>query len=313
MAFADLDRRDRGREGGVVLGRRRVPADDRQKQVPAHHAVLLAVDDALGAREPSATAPGLAHREQTKSGPERPARGTQPVSRVARPVVQALADLQEVLVVAREPGRQTQELEIFEVEGRHAIGAQESVAGVGPRALRIRGAPSLDLGASTRGAGLPGRSDRGFWASPAREHLSIASGAISSRPMNLALYSDPHVSITIDAAAGLVRYVRSHEPYPTLDVLRDLHRKIRDELSRLPPGELRLLIDVREAPARNDDPFEAEITRALRAIMPRFAARAVLVKSAVGLLQANRLARARGDGELAVFGDEAEALEYLNS
>jgi hypothetical protein len=128
--------------------------------------------------------------------------------------------------------------------------------------------------------------------------------------MNPPLYSDAHVTVTIDEA-GLVRYVRSGEPYPSLDALRELHQKMRGALASLPPGRLVLLVDVRQAPARNDDPFEREIMQALQAIVPRFSAHAVLVKSAVGRLQAQRMAKSRSDDTLKVFANEPEALEHL--
>jgi hypothetical protein len=129
--------------------------------------------------------------------------------------------------------------------------------------------------------------------------------------MPRSLYSDAHVTVTIDDAERVVRYVRSSEPYASLDLLRDLHQKMNLALSSLPAGRSSLLVDVRDAPARNDDPFEAEITRALRAILPHFVRNAVLVKSAVGRLQAQRMAKSRGDGELAVFVSEKEALDHL--
>jgi hypothetical protein len=127
--------------------------------------------------------------------------------------------------------------------------------------------------------------------------------------MNRPLYSDPHVTVTVDDV-GLVRYMRTTERYPSLEVVRELHEKMREAMSVLPLGKLALLVDVREAPARNDDPFETEIRRALQAIMPRFSAYAVLVKSAVGRLQAQRLAKS-GAGDLLVFTDEREAVDHL--
>ena len=129
--------------------------------------------------------------------------------------------------------------------------------------------------------------------------------------MPRSLYSDAHVTVTIDDDERIVKYVRSNQPYPSLDVLRDLHQKMNQALTSLPAGRRGLLLDVRQAPARNDDPFEAEITRALQAVLPQFASHAVLVKSAVGRLQAQRMAKTRGEGELSVFGDETEAIEHL--
>jgi hypothetical protein len=78
----------------------------------------------------------------------------------------------------------------------------------------------------------------------------------------------------------------------------------------LPTG-LKLLIDVRDAPPRNDAAFEAVITRLLEAFIKRFSAHAFLVRSAVGRLQTQRLARQRGNEHPLVFDDEEDALRHL--
>lgn len=124
------------------------------------------------------------------------------------------------------------------------------------------------------------------------------------------LYSDLQVTVTIDDAPGVVRYTRSSEPYPSIEAVREQHGKLAVAMATLPSRSLQLLIDVREAPPRNDDAFEAELMRALAVMMPKFAMHASLVKTAVGRLQAARVAKARG-GDPVVFTDEAEALEYL--
>ncbi len=128
-----------------------------------------------------------------------------------------------------------------------------------------------------------------------------------------ALYTGPYVTATVDDQSNLVRYVRSAEPYPSLEVVRELHHELHRILATLPSGKLALLMDMRQAPARNDDPFELEVTEAVKAMLPRFTAHVFLVKSAVGRLQVLRLAKSRGDGAMAVFVDEQEALEWVGS
>ncbi len=129
--------------------------------------------------------------------------------------------------------------------------------------------------------------------------------------MSRPLYSDAQVIITFDDATGIVRYTRTREPYPSLEVVRTLHEKINATFSKLPPGKHSLLVDVRDAPARNDNPFEAEISKAIASAAPHFARRAALVKSAVGSLQVKRIAKARGDDGFPTFSDDAEAIAYL--
>jgi hypothetical protein len=138
--------------------------------------------------------------------------------------------------------------------------------------------------------------------------------------MTRILYTDRYLLVTLDDHAGIVRYVRTREPFPGIDSVRDLHERLRAIFDALPAGKLALIIDPREAPPRNDGPFEEQTKKSLGAAMARFAKSAVLVKSAVGRLQAQRMAKERGaakvggaGGELAIFTDETEAVAYLQS
>jgi hypothetical protein len=124
------------------------------------------------------------------------------------------------------------------------------------------------------------------------------------------LHADPYVTVTLDDTASVLRYTRSSTAYPAIEALRDCHAKLRAAFGTLPNGKLALLIDVRSAPPRNDAAFETEILEALRLLAAQFPVRATLVKTAVGRLQTQRLARTRDDAAQ-VFTDEAEALAYL--
>jgi hypothetical protein len=74
---------------------------------------------------------------------------------------------------------------------------------------------------------------------------------------------------------------------------------------------LKLLIDVRLAPPRNDAAFEVHINRLIGDVWSRFGKIATLVRTAVGRLQSVRLAHERGVAQPHVFEDEQEALAYL--
>ncbi len=70
-----------------------------------------------------------------------------------------------------------------------------------------------------------------------------------------------------------------------------------------------VVVDMRQAPARNDPAFEAAM-RGLRAsIEARFARTAVLLATQVGMLQVNRLTREDGATSFATT-DEAAALRF---
>jgi hypothetical protein len=125
------------------------------------------------------------------------------------------------------------------------------------------------------------------------------------------LFSDAHVTLDLDEARKLVRYTRSREPFASVDAMGAVHDKMTAALPAFLPTGLKLLVDVREAPPRNDEAFEAAVTALLATFMKRFSAHAFLVKSAVGRLQTQRLARTRGEAHPLIFDDEKDALRHL--
>lgn len=131
--------------------------------------------------------------------------------------------------------------------------------------------------------------------------------------MSRVLFTDAHLTVTIDEAAGVLRYARSATPFASIDAFRATHDHLTTALPAPLPRGLKLLVDVREAPPRNDEAFEAAVLRILATFMKRFPMHAFLVKSAVGRLQTNRLARERGGDAPAIFDDEGEALRYLGA
>jgi hypothetical protein len=125
------------------------------------------------------------------------------------------------------------------------------------------------------------------------------------------LFTDAHVTLALDEARGFVRYTRTSEPYASVGDMSASHGKMAGALPPFFPTGLKLLIDVRAAPPRNDEAFESVVTSLLETFVKRFSAHAFMVKSAVGRLQTQRLARSRGDAHPSVFDDEEEALRYL--
>lgn len=84
-----------------------------------------------------------------------------------------------------------------------------------------------------------------------------------------------------------------------------------DIMDTLPRGLLGLLVDTRLAIGRSDDEFEVLMNELRPRMVGGFRRVAVLVKSAVGRLQVQRLGRADGISDrLLVTSDEAEALAF---
>jgi hypothetical protein len=114
--------------------------------------------------------------------------------------------------------------------------------------------------------------------------------------------------VETNAAEGVVRLVRSSEAMPDeIEVVRRIFGEMVLELGRL--SEEKLLIDLREGPGRNDEAFERATDEARRELQKSFPRVAVLVRSAAGKLQLQRLHH----GTHNVFLEETAALRFLSS
>lgn len=129
--------------------------------------------------------------------------------------------------------------------------------------------------------------------------------------MSRALFEDRYVVLVFDEPRRLVRYARTREPYPTLEAMRASHDAVAAAVAWLPRQTLRLLVDLRDAPPRNDEAFEKQASRSLGNFLPAFRAHAVLMRTAVGRLQAQRMSRTSPGAQMAVFTAEADALAHL--
>jgi hypothetical protein len=112
-----------------------------------------------------------------------------------------------------------------------------------------------------------------------------------------------------DAPARLARLRRTAAHFEQLaDVSRN-HDQLRRALAELPADKL--LLDLREGPpGRNDAAFENAIHATRKDLQNRYLRVAVLVKTAAGRLQMQRLGREDGL-TIPVFLDESEALRFL--
>jgi hypothetical protein len=130
---------------------------------------------------------------------------------------------------------------------------------------------------------------------------------LNGRVMPETLHTNAYGTVTVDPDARIVRFTRTGVPWSGI---REIEGYITVMMSayRSRPGYA-LLLDMREAALRNDPAFEAAAEE-LGKVTRRFRRVAVLVRTAVGALQAQRMQKQRGAGGR-VFDDEAKALEYL--
>ncbi|MBL8741410.1 MAG: hypothetical protein JNK04_09960 [Myxococcales bacterium] len=131
--------------------------------------------------------------------------------------------------------------------------------------------------------------------------------------MALTILENAHFRLTLDDPEGIVRYTRSALPFASgAEASESLHQMLAATRS-LTRHHYALLTDVREAPGRNDEAFEGTLAKLRHELFDGFRKQATLVRTAVGRLQVERLARELRTGDSRAFESEAEALAYLLS
>jgi hypothetical protein len=120
----------------------------------------------------------------------------------------------------------------------------------------------------------------------------------------------PQMIVTREANGRVVRYRRTGVPIGDAAEFQRAGLALKTAVSLAERSHLGLLIDVRESPLRNDPKFEEASNVFVHRIGDGYARRAILVRTAVGKLQVQRLQRERGN-EMRVFDDEVAAIAYL--
>lgn len=132
----------------------------------------------------------------------------------------------------------------------------------------------------------------------------------SSRSNSELLYSDPYLRVELAYRGALIRIVRTALVHPDLSTLRDSFLAAVAAIDHTGRRGRVLLFDSRAPIGRNDPAFETEMSALRPRIDHTFTRVAVLVRSAVGVLQMKRLAGEDGT-ERAIGNDEAAMLEFL--
>ncbi|MBL8683638.1 MAG: hypothetical protein JNK05_30990 [Myxococcales bacterium] len=124
------------------------------------------------------------------------------------------------------------------------------------------------------------------------------------------VYDDPYATVTYFPDRKLVIYRRKATPYPDAKTVRASLEASRASMPGTRLAHHVFLMDVREGPMRSDPEFESATRDAGPELSKMFLRSAVLVKTAVGKLQMNRIRQERNTA-FEVFDDEAKALDYL--
>jgi hypothetical protein len=126
------------------------------------------------------------------------------------------------------------------------------------------------------------------------------------------LNENPYFSLTYFPDISVVRYTRTDQPYASNEQLERLHEEIAPALDRLGRDQLCLLMDMRDSPLNNSPGFEQSMARARLSLLRGFSRISVLVRTAVGALQARRYSREDAIN-VHVFQDEGAAVTFLRS
>jgi len=119
-------------------------------------------------------------------------------------------------------------------------------------------------------------------------------------------------TVVLDESQKLVRVIRSPVVFDTVPTVIKAWREVDTALPSSMRKGLSLMVDLRQAPSRNDPEFERAIRTVLPEIRKGFRMIGVLVRSAVGGLQVSRMGRADGVVEL-ISSNEPEMLKYLQN
>jgi hypothetical protein len=122
-------------------------------------------------------------------------------------------------------------------------------------------------------------------------------------------YSSIFHHLSVQQPERLARLTRSAAPFASLDTMHEEMKAVNLALDPLRSSCAGLLIDVRLAPARNDADFERAFEPHRARLHAGFARSAVLTKTVVGRMHAQRLVGAAS--HLGAFAVEAEAVSFL--
>jgi hypothetical protein len=118
------------------------------------------------------------------------------------------------------------------------------------------------------------------------------------------LVSTPFWLMERDRDRNIVMLRRSADPIDSLTELRSQNRTLVDLMNQTKDAN-GIVVDMRQAPSRNDPAFEDAMRHLRSCIYTTYPRVAVLLVSAVGVLQVNRIGRNEGAETLATLSEEA--------
>jgi hypothetical protein len=123
------------------------------------------------------------------------------------------------------------------------------------------------------------------------------------------VFENPYYTVDLDDAHHMARIVRTREPFPSIELVRNANRDVMNAVLGI--GLKKLLVDLRDGPPGRNDPEFERATDEIRENVMRIKRVALLVRTQAGRLQALRLSPT--SDRMQVFLDENEALDYLKA
>ncbi|KYF68094.1 hypothetical protein BE11_17270 [Sorangium cellulosum] len=102
---------------------------------------------------------------------------------------------------------------------------------------------------------------------------------------------NPYTALYHDSLQQLVALKRSSLHYPSMEVLEQNFDRLEQALGIISRHRSVLLVDARDAPFRNDDMFDEPFARRHARLVQGFKKTAVILRSAVGVLQVGRITK----------------------
>lgn len=118
------------------------------------------------------------------------------------------------------------------------------------------------------------------------------------------LFASRHWVVEEEPARGLVMLRRTPVPFASLDELVAQNDSVMACI-RAEHASYGVVVDMRQAPQRNDPDFENAMRKLRETMHERFARLAVLLQSNVGVLQVSRIARGDGDTSFVTMSEGA--------
>jgi hypothetical protein len=136
------------------------------------------------------------------------------------------------------------------------------------------------------------------------------SGQFASAGRIRQLVSNDYCEVSFDPATLIVRFVRTSVPIRSLEEASRFFGQAVSVIDTLGRSRIKLIIDLRQGPNRNDPEYETAMAEHRRDIANGIRRIAVIVQSAAGKLQVQRLGKEDHIDQL-IVSDEATAIAHL--